>query len=109
MVNQLGKFSSRISELTQPLQELLSTKQAWVWGQEQEKAFGHVKEELLQPMTLASTVQPPSRVALSFGFGAVLFSERQRHKWKPVIYASRSMSETERRYAQIKNKALAVM
>ena len=29
MVNQLGKFSPRISELTQPLRELLSSKQSW--------------------------------------------------------------------------------
>ena len=28
--------------------------------------------------------------------------------WKPVSYASRSMSETERRYAQIEKEALAV-
>lgn len=46
MVNQLGKFSPRISELTQPLRELLSTKQAWLWGPEQEQAFDRVKEEL---------------------------------------------------------------
>ena len=28
MVNQLGKFSARISKLSQPLRELLSTKQS---------------------------------------------------------------------------------
>ena len=28
--------------------------------------------------------------------------------WKPVAYASRFMSETERRYAQIENEALVV-
>ena len=44
MVSKLGKFSLQISELTQPLQELLSTKQAWLWGPESEQAFGHVKD-----------------------------------------------------------------
>ena len=52
MVNQLGKFSLHISELTQPLQELLSTKLAWLWAPEQEQALGRVEEELLQPTTL---------------------------------------------------------
>ena len=52
MVNQLGKFSLEISELTQPLREMLSTKQAWLRGPELERAFGHIKEELLQPTTL---------------------------------------------------------
>lgn len=45
--------------------------------------------------------------ASSYGLGAVL---RQKHgqAWKPVAYASRSMSETEQRYAQIEKEALAI-
>ena len=111
MVNQLGKFSPRISELTQPLRELLSTKRAWLWGPEQEQAFDHVKEELLQPTTLV-LYNPQAELkvsadASSFGLGAVLF-QKVKDDWKPVAYASRSMSETERRYAQIEKEALAV-
>ncbi|KAL5477426.1 hypothetical protein EMCRGX_G024224 [Ephydatia muelleri] len=45
--------------------------------------------------------------ASSFGLGAVLLQEKDS-VWKPVSYASRSMSETERRYAQIEKEALAV-
>ena len=45
--------------------------------------------------------------ASSFGLGAVLF-QKDKDDWKPMAYASRSMSETERRYAQIEKKALAV-
>ena len=43
MVNQLGKFSSRLSELTHPLRRLLSSKQAWVWDFTLEAAFLRVK------------------------------------------------------------------
>ena len=43
----------------------------------------------------------------SFGLGAVLF-QKDKDDWKPMAYASRSMSETERRYAQIEKEALAV-
>ena len=39
MVNQLGKFSRNLAELTQPLRELLSKKNAWTWGHAQEDAF----------------------------------------------------------------------
>ena len=79
MVNQLGKFSPQISELTQPLRELLSTKRAWLWGPEQEQAFGRVKEELLKPTTLA-LYNPQAELkisadASSFGLGAVLFQK----------------------------------
>jgi hypothetical protein len=52
MVNQLGKFSSNLAELTQPLRKLLSKNQTWIWGSAQEQAFKRVKEELSRPTTL---------------------------------------------------------
>ena len=39
MVNQLGKFTPNIAELSQPLRELLSSKRSWVWGPAQDAAF----------------------------------------------------------------------
>ena len=44
--------------------------------------------------------------ASSHGLGAVL-TQLNRGEWRPVAFASRSMTETERRYAQIE-EALAV-
>ena len=39
MVNQLGKFSPNIAELSHPLRESLSVKRAWLWGPTQTEAF----------------------------------------------------------------------
>jgi len=39
MINQLGKFSSRLTDLTQPLLKLLSSKNEWCWGEAQQKAL----------------------------------------------------------------------
>ena len=44
--------------------------------------------------------------ASSFGLGAVLL-QKDESSWKPVAYASRSLTETKR-YAQIEKKALAI-
>jgi len=44
--------------------------------------------------------------ASSFGLGAVLL-QKSGEVWKPVAYASRSLSETEQHYAQIEKEALA--
>ena len=39
MVNQLGKFSRILAELTQPLRDLLSKKNTWIWRKAQDQAF----------------------------------------------------------------------
>lgn len=114
MVNQLGKFSSHIAELAQPLRELLSTKNAWIWEPPQEEAFIAIKKELSQPTTLA-IYDPdlPTKIssdASAYGLGAVLMQRRNsEQEWKPVAYASRFMSETEQRYSQIEKEALGIV
>ena len=133
MINQLGKFSHNLADLTQPLRQLLSKKSAWLWGPDQDQAFANVKAELAKPtvLTLYDPLAPTkvSADASSYGLGAVLMQKsdsqwrpvayasrsmtetERRYKsdsqWRPVAYASRSMTETERRYAQIEKEALA--
>lgn len=45
--------------------------------------------------------------ASSYGLGAVLL-QKEGEQWKPVAYASRSMTETEQRYAQVEKEALGL-
>ena len=110
MVNQLRKFTPKLAELTQPLRMLLSKSNAWTWGPPQSRAFEQVKQELSQPTTLALyDPKAPTKIsadASSHGLGAVLLQQYDG-VWKPVAYASRSMSDTECRYAQIEKEALA--
>ena len=53
MVNQLGKFSPNLADLTHPLRQLLSTKSTWLWGPDQDRAFAGIKTELAKPTVLA--------------------------------------------------------
>ena len=113
MTNQMGKFSPQLAEMTQPLRELLTANREWVWGPGQEKAFASIKMELSQPTVLA--LYDPARDtvlsadASSYGLGAVLLQKTDSTpEWKPVVYASRSMSDTGCRYAPIEKEALAL-
>ena len=82
MINQLGKFSPNISELSQPLRELLSSRKTWLWGPAQDQAFQQLKDELSKPTTL--TLYNPaadlkvSADASSFGLGAFCSKRKER-------------------------------
>ena len=107
ITNQMGKFFCRLSELSQSLRELLKKKNAWVWGP-QEKSLLAIKEEFIHPTTLVhystTACHKISADASLFGFGSVLLQEEDK-MWKPVVYASRTLMETERRYKQIFKKS----
>ena len=46
--------------------------------------------------------------ASSYGLGGVLLQKQQSGEWKPVMFASRILTTTDQRYAQIEKEALGV-
>ena len=69
-----------------------------------------LQEELTKPTVLALyNPRAPTKVSAdtsSHGLGTVLLQQIDG-SWRPVSFASCSMSETEQRYAQIEKEALA--
>ncbi|UYV65139.1 K02A2.6-like [Cordylochernes scorpioides] len=112
MVNNLGRFVENLSEIVAPLNQLLVKGQDFVWDCSQERAFRKLKELLTtQPILAAYDVRKPTMVssdASSYGLGAVLKQEGKNGIWRPVAYSSRTMTPTEKRYAQIEKEALAI-
>ena len=112
MINQLAKFLPSLAQLTSPLRPLLSSKNEWIWGPAQTQAFTTLKALVCSPKVL--TLYDPNRPtritadSSSYGLGAVL-QQFVNNKWCPIAYASRSLTETEQRYAMVEKETLALL
>ena len=107
MVNYLSKFSARLSELTEPIRDLCKEKVPFNWGPEHDGAFQLIKKEIAAAPILAC-YNPKKPTILQTdgsckGLGACLFQNQ-----KPVYFASRALSETQKGYVVIELEALAV-
>ena len=109
MTNFVQRFAPQLSELTAPLRSLLKSDTHFKWDdQVHGKAFDDVKTALSQAPALRYFDPAKDLVlqcdASESGLGACLLQDDQ-----PVVYASRSLTETERNYAQIEKELLAVV
>ena len=112
LVNYYGKFLPSLATVLSPLYHLLQKSQCWRWGSEQAKAFKDVKELLLSSRVLVhfddSLLLILSTVASPYGVGAVLSHLMPNEDERPISFASRTLTETEKMYSQLEKEALAI-
>ncbi|XP_015747739.1 PREDICTED: uncharacterized protein K02A2.6-like [Acropora digitifera] len=113
MVNQLAKFIPELASINEPLRQLLRKGNQFLWDQPQEKAFREIKQKLTSPDVLAyydfskRSVVPAD--ACQDGLGAVLFQTDSSGNRRAIAFASRSLNDTEKRYAVIEKEALTAV
>ena len=111
MVNQLGKFLLGLAVMTEQLRGLLRKDTVWMWEEPQQLAFENIQCQLTSSGILAHyDPKRPTIVAADAsanGLGAVLLQTQDDGRRAPICYASRSLTDTEGRYAVIEKEALA--
>lgn len=113
LLNYYGKFIENLSTLLQPLHELLCQGKAWKWTERRQAAFEQTKTALLDsdalthfdptlPLQLACDASP-------YGVGAVISHIMPTGEERPIAFASRTLNQAERNYAQIEREALGIV
>jgi len=108
MVNYLNKFLPLLSDMTEPLRRLDDKDVEWCWLEQHQKAFITIKQYLADaPVSKYYDVNEEVTIqcdASETGLGAV-----HMQKGQPITYASRALTDTETRYAQIEKELLAIV
>ena len=107
-INYLAKFLPGLADVTEPLRRLTRKDVEWQWTEEQEKSFEEIKR-LVTTAPILSYYDPKAELEIQCdasqkGLGAALLQ-----KGKPIAYASRALTDTEERYAQIEKEMLAIV
>ena len=107
-VNYLAKFLPRLSDVLDPIRQLAREGVPWQWTKVQDNAFKTVQKLVTEAPVLAF-YDPSAELTIQCdssqkGLGAAL-----TQNGKPIAFASRALTDTETRYAQIEKEMLAIV
>lgn len=112
LVNFVGKFIPDLATITEPLRTLTQKNAAFVWEDKHQQVFEQLKENLCCDLALGYyNIEDRTQVyadAGPVGLGAVLVQINDDGP-RAIAYASKSLSDTEKRYCQTEKEALALV
>lgn len=113
MIQYMAPFIPNLSEKSYVLRELTKKDSEWCWRAEQEKVFCNLKDELCKTVTLNYfDTRKRTKVqvdASGRGLGAALIQLDDRGNESVIAFASKALTPTEQRYANIERELLAVV
>lgn len=113
LINYYCKFIPDRSALLHPLNTLLKSGVPFVWSKRCDEVFTKVKNILSSDMVLAHyNPQVPIKLtvdASNYGVAAVLTHVYNSGEEKPIAFASRSLTEAQKKYSQLEKEGLAII
>lgn len=113
LASYVSSYIKNFADLTSPLWEVI-TSSSWQWGPDQTKAFEETKDKIANSMITLGYFSEDDKTVLytdasPIALGAVLTQECQDGTKRIISFASKSLSATEKNYAQNQREALAAV
>ena len=113
LLNYYANFFPDLASLLHPLHILLRAKQLWHWSKACEQAFQKAKKRLVEAPVLAH-YDPELPIVLAadasaYEVGAVISHKLPDGSERPVAFTSRTLSTSEKNYAQVEKEALPLI
>lgn len=112
LVCYVGKFIPNLASKTEPLRYLLRSGVQFRWTPKESSAFDSIKTAISRIHHLGF-FNPKDRTKLmtdasSTGLGAILFQEDSQGRSRIIAYASKALTDLERKYFQTEREALSL-
>ena len=107
-INYLAKFLPQLVQVSQPLRDLTTKNTQFVWPSLQDRAFTEVKH-LVSNHPVLKHYDINEEVTLQCDASEKGLSATLLQRGQPLAFTSRTLSTTERRYAQIEKECLAIV
>ena len=113
LVSYYSRFIPNLAHRMSPLYQLLRKEAKWKWTKVHEDVFAEIKRIIASNPVLAHYDLNSEIVltcdASAVGVGAVMEKRLPDGSTQPIAFASRSLSDAEKNYAQIEREALGII
>ena len=107
MVNYLAKFLPDKSSIDEPLRQLIQDGTEFVWEEPQQSAMDKLKT-LVTVAPILTYFDSKKELVLSVDASSSGLGAEIRQEGHPIAYASKSLTDCQKRYAQIEKELLAI-
>ena len=113
LLNYYGKFIPSLASMVYPLNQLLQKDTKWQWTQDCAKAFSEAKQALKLSQVLVH-YDPSLPITLAgdasaYSIGTVISHVLPDGSERPIAFASRTLSSSEKNHSQLEREALSLV